>query len=416
MKKIVFVMLTVMLALHSLSQEGITIRVDPLQTYGGKVSDYFESIEFIPLETTKESLFGKTKWLLITDSSFVVGDKDTWSLLFFDMTGKLLKKHPLPKKVKELSYGMYIEKNSLNNEVIVTNFPTRGGQGEVLTYSCWGKLLSKLKMAFINGKIEKHISLGTDFYATNIIQFLPLHPKQMNSSVEVINIYNKKKTIQKNLLSIHLDNNPFLFSFAGGITMSPQEERDFAIFVIPFDYIFYKLNKDSIRKLGRFIFPAPNVLPERIYRSRNFKSLDSLANLMHLDTKLIETVANINIFKNNIIFKVQKRVTLIPDISGIIYDPLNFMYDTVSKKLISFEKLSPDFSSYYLPIMDGYSSANGMNFHKGYLYASMSSLNMFSAKEKTKLKNPKYPPVLQDYFKTQNRKSNPVIVRMKLKE
>lgn len=96
----------------------------------------------------------------------------------------------------------------------------------------------------------------------------------------------------------------------------------------------------------------------------------------------------------------------------------NFIYDTLSTKLISMERLVPDVHNYFLPILGNGSMIvfDGLYFHKGAYYTPISSLEMFAANVSTKSKNPQYPEVLKQYFKTQTRKSNPVIVRMKLKE
>lgn len=78
----------------------------------------------------------------------------------------------------------------------------------------------------------------------------------------------------------------------------------------------------------------------------------------------------------------------------------------------------PDMKSYYLPIIDAshYFQIYGLQYYGNHMFSSLSSLQMFAAREATKSKKPQYAPVLQEYFKTQNRKSNPVIVKMKLKE
>ena len=56
------------------SQNVPVLRIDPSGAYGGTYSEYFDDIEYIPLETTKESLFGYIVQLIITDSSFVITD------------------------------------------------------------------------------------------------------------------------------------------------------------------------------------------------------------------------------------------------------------------------------------------------------------------------------------------------------
>ena len=136
---------------------------------------------------------------------------------------------------------------------------------------------------------------------------------------------------------------------------------------------------------------------------------------MEVKKNLVESVNNISFYQSRILFTLRKPIRILPGGSNSVSFPLNYMYDTTDKQLTAFERISPDEKSNYLPIMDGFSSSSGMNLHKNILYSSVSSLQMFAAKAATASKNPVYPPVLQQYFATQNRKSNPVIVRMQLK-
>ena len=65
------------------AQEVPKLRIDPAQAYGGVVGDYFDEVNYIPLQTTKESLFGAISNMIVTDSSYVISDNDTRAVLFF---------------------------------------------------------------------------------------------------------------------------------------------------------------------------------------------------------------------------------------------------------------------------------------------------------------------------------------------
>jgi hypothetical protein len=78
--------------LQAFSQELPKLKINLEQAFGGAFSDYLDSIEYIPLETSKTSLFGNISQLLITDSSFVISDEDTKSILFFSLSGKFIKR------------------------------------------------------------------------------------------------------------------------------------------------------------------------------------------------------------------------------------------------------------------------------------------------------------------------------------
>lgn len=72
-----------------IGQKTPKIRINPGQAYGGTMQEYFDSIEYIPLETTQESLFGDISQLLVTDTGFVINDSDTKTILFFRLRESL---------------------------------------------------------------------------------------------------------------------------------------------------------------------------------------------------------------------------------------------------------------------------------------------------------------------------------------
>jgi hypothetical protein len=395
------------------AQSGVTIRIDPQRTYGGAVSNYFSEVEYIPLETTKSSSFGVPQWLIITDSSIVIGDRDTWQLLFFDMKGRFIAKYPLPKEARDFSQKMMIEKNTKTNDIVVTCYPNKTGPGEIVTYSGKGRLLKRDQIMFQNGEAFTRIYFDSGQYALNMVKFLQPNGKLSQDQIPLVKAYDARNRFVKDLFSLAPAENPFAFTFAGGIAISQAADERCGYFAVPFDHRIYKITKDSISQVGRFVFPARNVLPATDFS--DYKKFDSLSKAKNSDFNLVQTVKNINWFNKKILFNVQKRVSLVPS-GGVIFDPLNFMFDTEKNELMSFERIVPDTLSYFLPIMDGFSSTSGMNLHKGHLYSSMSSLNMFKAYEAAQSKNPSYPKILLDYFSTQSRESNPVIVKMRLKE
>ena len=65
-----------------------TLRIDPASSRGAAASQLFDEVQFIPLETTKESMFGSISQLHLTDDSFVIWDYDTKSILIFTKEGK----------------------------------------------------------------------------------------------------------------------------------------------------------------------------------------------------------------------------------------------------------------------------------------------------------------------------------------
>lgn len=66
----------------------VTLRIDPQSARGANVSQVFDEVKFIPLETTKESLFGSIYDLRIVKNQFILFDQDTKAVLIFGRDGK----------------------------------------------------------------------------------------------------------------------------------------------------------------------------------------------------------------------------------------------------------------------------------------------------------------------------------------
>jgi hypothetical protein len=77
------------------------LRITPHKSSGATVSQLFGEVNFIPLETTKESLFGKISKLDFVDNRFIIFDADTYSVLIFTKNGKFTGKIDAGKMVKQ---------------------------------------------------------------------------------------------------------------------------------------------------------------------------------------------------------------------------------------------------------------------------------------------------------------------------
>src|SRR6187549_3838737 len=72
----------------SFAQSERTLRIDPSTISSVPASLVLEEVNYIPLETTRESLFGAVSQLLITDKYFIIRDRDTHCILLFLKNGK----------------------------------------------------------------------------------------------------------------------------------------------------------------------------------------------------------------------------------------------------------------------------------------------------------------------------------------
>ena len=161
----------------------VTLRIDPQSARGAAVSQLFDEVKFVPLETTKESLFGNISQLKVANNKYIIFDYDTRSVLLFNTDGKFIAKIDAAKlqtdkgdKEKAQSYGFKtIEEEGIPYIVIFTN-------NNAQYFDFEGKFIKKTKnlnyadgITMANGNVlvkqYKSIKKGNDstFYKLNVI-------------------------------------------------------------------------------------------------------------------------------------------------------------------------------------------------------------------------------------------------------
>ncbi|HEY5391732.1 MAG TPA: 6-bladed beta-propeller [Hanamia sp.] len=386
------------------------LRIDPAQAYGGVVSDYFQEVNYIPLQTTKQSLFGTISSMVITDSSFVVSDNDTHAVLFFKKDGTYITK----VKFKNDDYPN-VSYEASTKRILISVYSSQTRKADIQYYSATGlKLDVKIKIES-NERNQVMVSLGDDYYLN--IQGCYIEPgkKPVDSVAYAISIY-KNKTLYKSFLPFNEAHTPCLcaLGFWPAITKSDQDSVVYAS--TPFDNAIYRVTKDTLQKIYTVVFPFDRMLPKSLLETTDTKRIDSLRDNLYKMQNIISGVSNIYFENNLMLFKIDPQAYMWTQ-GTEESKQYNLVYNLKTSRLVSLERITPDEKSSFLPLIAGfYMSVNGLVYNDGYFYSSVPSLQMFSAKENTKDKNPKYPPVLENYFKTESRKSNPVIVQMKLRK
>lgn len=396
------------------------IQVDPRQAYGGPVSDYFNNIQYIPLETTPESTFGEIANMVITDSSYIICDNDTKSILFFNPKGKFIKKISSNKDVFP-----YFEYDYFNKVVSIcfiskTDFFSNDNDAtksiRFFRFSDTGHPIDTIVVHSREDEDIKKVNLGDGYwFKTQTCRFEKgKGPK--DTTIYLMNIY-KGDSLHKKLIPYH-QKEQFGFCYFGGWLSSKQE--DYTVIdgitytATPYEHKVYKITKDTAIKVFEIVFPYDVAIPKSVLKYRDTKTLDSVSNIAR-PPGIIYSLAKIFFKGNKLFFKGESHFYL-STVSTSELRAYNFIYDTVQQKVSALERLTPDSTSSFLPVFDMRDGLmeNGILYQNDYFYSNVSSLDMFQAYEKNKSRNPVYPEVLKAYFKTQNRRSNPVIVRMKL--
>ena len=392
------------------AQDVPLLRIDPSKSAGGLVSDYFQEIEYIPLETTKESLFGQVGQLIVSEESIVICDPDTKSILFFTKKGKLINKIRYKDNITVwLSYDWTLKRVCVTMDNDIT------GKSVIQYYSNQGILIENSRLEVdANGEYGS-IALGNGFFANFKSCYREMGIPANNKIYHLVNIYKDQKPY-KSFLPYSQTANPGACSWGLGGVRATNIVQNKSIFIsTPLNYEVYKINPDTALKVFQFVLPAKYSFDKRSLYINDEKFVDSMRNVLLRDPYKIVNISNITTTNKFILFKLNAALPS----RGQIPVPLNLIYNFSNERLVALERLTPDSTNSYLPILD-YDSflfiIYGLIYDQKYFYTTVSSLKMFNSYSTNFSRRINYPVTLQKYFKTETRKSNPVIVKMKLKD
>lgn len=376
-----------------------TLLIDPQTARGATVSQVFDEVAFIPLETTKESMFGRIDDLKISANHFIIYDQDTRSILIFSKTGKYISKI---NGAKLKSNDQYVIKNydlikDSDKELIVV-YTLKN-----LYYFTPEGLLAKT----IRNENPEHVmdTRSKDGKTTFRIKFRPDQRKKSDTiyematirDVDTIAYFPHKTDWYDDFFAI-----PSAFYDCG-----VNNER---LFVGQYNYDIYRVDPKKLSLAYKLVFPSANTLPvdfmtNPVYKGKRLQSIGKNGKKF-FGLKNTYQIGNL-LFFNILNFSTDIKTCLI--------------YNLKSSELISVRNIEADSRSSYLPVTDAgdfldYESDGFHLYNGGYLYTSYSSLAMFTFKKALGDKNKGFSPAMSTYFATQNEKSNPVIIQLKPKK
>jgi len=215
-KLIILCFLLVLTAFSVVAQEKIkvdsssvmTVRIDPSNAVGGNISDVFSEVNYIPLETTSESLFGSISKLEITDDYYIILDQNTHCILFFTKDGKFHNKI----KSKE---GRPIDNFSVNKFTKQVVFSYDNYQ--TYTYCEYnGKIIKTIKLGENKSKDGYDFPTELHFYTAD---------KAVGSYYNNNNIDPKAKDYKSYARSLIIYVNDKNTVFAQGLPFKPAESE-----------------------------------------------------------------------------------------------------------------------------------------------------------------------------------------------
>ncbi|MES2810364.1 MAG: 6-bladed beta-propeller [Bacteroidota bacterium] len=384
-----------------------TLRIDPGNAMGGNASDFFEEINYIPLETTPESLYGSIAQLEVVDDYFIIRDDGTRAILIFKKSGKF------HAKIKSASV---FSVNRWTKQIVVTNAARNGNafydfDGKYIKTVNYSKQPKErffyLSDVFFIGP-DKMIMYNSSqgFDTTDVINYKPysrsnfkfITTKDDTKTVDAVGMPYKKEDVT---LEGYSTDGIGPMSYYGNDTTF-YYSKEFARGI-------YTVTPNTIKLDYKFMFPLNNSLPADFATNPvyNFKRSEYLQR----NREVIFSVNNVYRVGSNLLFEASAQSSNLED---------NLIYNLKTGRLIAFKRISTDASSFYLPLympgptayfdFKGITACDGQN-----IYTSASSLAMFRAYQENEDKNIKYNGVLTDYFKNRNKKDNEVIIQLKLK-
>lgn len=397
------------------------LRIDPTYASGGSVSSLFDSVTYIPLETTKESLFGTVQKMIVSDRYFIIQDNSTSAILIFEKNGKFHTKiSAKPMTILDFSYDKDAQQILIYkaNSKVITPEMQIGMRTNPSNFFKRIKKLISLDFYDLNGeKIEvKNKEKDDLIYQLSSVNFpggiiasnvAMAQEKMPDSTAFELNLYKNDQLYQSYFpyntkTDIARYGNPLN---AKRFTKTPIDTLVY--YTRPLDYSVYQLTPHSLLKLVEFVFPMKNTIPANFFTD-TISQEDRIKYLQDNPTFIVG-LSGIRFIDNSWYFTIN-------DNQWRRRSNSNLKYDLKTGQVFSFDRCTPDSSSYFLPIFDYPFSSNGFIAEDEYfLYNHISSLRMFSEMERAKDKNPNYNDVLKTYFAKGNQKDNPVIVQLKPK-
>lgn len=379
----------------------VTMHINPRNVKDITVSEVFEEVNFIPLETTKESKIKNIDVLRITKNNLVVYDLAQSSFLIFDKKGKFINKITEERIKKDWAgklrnftgFGYSIEGED-GAEVI--NIWTNAF---IVVYDANGNFLRRLDRKKFDEDRKKIPKVSEYDYKRNWVD-------EDSTRYDFV-LFKNDKVFSKYFPSLPV-NGKYSTHYPGpGKSQSDLSKNYFM--TKPYSYEIYKVSPPKVSLAYKMIFPEAMSMPEDFID--NPKHYVAIKGVRYVDRKYIQGISNIRLFGDQLFFRIESYIRPLLQTNAMVY---NHKTGEVS----SINKIIPDEKSFHLPITDDYHDYEFLNFgfreaDDDYLYTICSSSVMFSYIQDYIDKNTVHNDVITNYYKDQMPDSNPVIIQLK---
>jgi hypothetical protein len=369
-------------------------RINPRAALAEEVEadDVLNNVEYIPLETTNKSLFGKIDQLAITNDYYII--LDTYSsivnyhpissILIFTKTGAFHARIDA-----SLTYLFAID--YLSHEIVISE-----GVGSFFTrYDFDGKLVKKQAQPFIFNSFV--------YTPSNLVAYF--RNFQIDGSLKPILITNQQKF--SNILLCKPDfefDKVFLpFDTVGNKQLQIRQGNSHYFttsfpdiyFHLPYKFDFFSLDNDKLTKRFHFVFPLENSLPVDFLTSREFQN----KRVQHLNSFPNEFFDMTDFYKTN-------NTIAFTLFSGRMIK--SFLYNLKSNLLTSFSSIKTNSKNVIVPFDKEIVGSDGT-----VMYSWLRAADFFKGNKSLSTVYEGSSIQLKEFLKNGSARSNPVLIKFK---
>ncbi|SDC37478.1 hypothetical protein SAMN04487894_102195 [Niabella drilacis] len=402
------------------------VLLDPAKAKDTTRSGIFDETEFIPLETSHQSIFGIIKQLVVTDKYFIILDTDTDAILFFDKQGKFITKYKnAPKRYRIHFIQQDKSRNALlifsqhkNYNLTLTKLQAhlakdQGSKPSTLVSATRLYLndLPALRTEIVPAPaylLANPVSLGSRKFIFSFIRSDAQNTEMQDHELKVMN----EDSVVREYFPYHTKTDSVFYGRTAHQCSFFPTLNDSVLFISrPFQPFIYRLTPDSIAAMyeiaGSKMRPAasmPNAFSFAPVDQISFGSITistragSGGSLLGSNMNTVNNFANLERF---LFFNVRQP-----------FGNYNYyVFDKKENRLYDRSKLKADSSSFLFPLQGPVLAFDEKNIYQG-----LSARALFNLKKGAAKMNPQYEKTLARFYKTGKPADNPVILRLKPKE
>ncbi len=374
----------------------VEIKIDPDATLANATtSSFIDSIRYVPLETSSESMFSTISQLEVTAKYYILWDQTTNCIYFFNKDGSFAKK--ITDKDKNLKIPFKkIDHFTVNEEKAELSFNDSYTR-YVYFYNLEGEFIrQEPKPKFIG---VSYASLGDyDFYFQSY-DALGMTASHIPASNLVVTKDQKQSALYFPFDTLTVD---YTDIYAVDQAFYNNQDGIFN-FSRPYDYNIYSIDADAnVENTFKVVLPPVRTVPEDFMSNKSYKNKRmAYTNSNH---QVIYAITDFYRTGSNITFRLL----------GHSYNQA-FVYSLKSHKLRSLIDYISDKSSYLLPFCSG--KVHAVESAKN-LISSVDAVTLFRAKLNLS-GNPSWaqglPASLKKFYQSDNLQ-NPVLTIFSLKQ